>query len=385
MAPYSQIHADLSTVRVQPMIDHPAPPVPPTGLITGGGCTAKMGPGQLADLLAGSGLALPGALAGPINSVPSDILVGLQTGDDAAVVRLSDDLALVQTVDFFPPVVGDPGRFGAIAAANAMSDVFAMGGHVLTVLSILAVPEELPAGDAAAILRGAADKVAEAGGQIVGGHTLHGPQVMFGLAVTGRVHPDRYWARSTARPGDVLYLTKPLGVALLMTADRAGMAGRDDVEAAVASMLRLNLGASEAVRATGVPSAVTDVTGFGLLGHLAEMVTRSGVGAELAAARMPVLAGARRAAEAGCLCGGLHRNREYWLAEAGRERLAIVFDGAVDGATRAVLWDPQTSGGLLVAIPAADAVALERTFAERGEPLWRIGRVTARPGIQVGA
>ncbi len=341
-----------------------------------------MGPGSLAAMLALSGLAVTSPLNAASNLPAEDILVGLQTGDDAAVIRLADDLAIVQTVDFFTPVVRDPETFGAIAAANAMSDVFAMGGQVLTALSILAVPEWQEPDVSAAILRGAAAKVREGGGHIVGGHTILDPQVKFGLAVTGRVHPDRYWSRSTAMPGDVMFLTKPLGTALLMTADRAGDATRGDVDAAIASMLRLNQRASQLAIDVG-PSAATDVTGFGLLGHLAEMVARSGVGAALAATAVPVLDGAREAARQGHLCGGLGRNREYWLGPVGRERTEISFGDDVDEAMRAVLWDPQTSGGLLLGVPERRSAELVAAFAAGGEPLWRIGQASATSGIRV--
>ncbi len=353
-----------------------------TPLAAGGGCAAKMGPGSLAAMLALSGLAATPPLSATSNLPANDMLVGLQTGDDAAVIRLSDDLAIVQTVDFFTPVVPDPETFGAIAAANAMSDVFAMGGRVLTALSILAVPDDLDAQVSAAILRGAAAKVSEAGGRIVGGHTIYDPQVKFGLSVTGRVHPDRYWACSTAMPGDVLFLTKPLGTALLMTADRAGDAAPGDVDAAIASMLRLNLRAGE-VAIDIEPSAVTDVTGFGLLGHLAEMAARSGVGAAIDATAVPVFDGAREAARQGHLCGGLNRNRDFWLGPTGRERTAITFGHDVDAATQASLWDPQTSGGLLLAIAERRSADLVAAFAAGDEQLWRIGQVSATPGIRV--
>ena len=353
-----------------------------TPLAAGGGCAAKMGPGSLAAMLALSGLAATPPLSATSNLPANDMLVGLQTGDDAAVIRLSDDLAIVQTVDFFTPIVPEPETFGAIAAANAMSDIFAMGGRVLTALSILAVPESMDLDVSAAILRGAAAKVREAGGQIVGGHSIYDEQVKFGLAVTGRVHPDQYWARSTAMPGDVLFLTKPLGTALLMTADRAGDAEPGDVDAAIASMLRLNLRAGEIAIDAG-PNAVTDVTGFGLLGHLAEMVVRSGVGSEIVATAVPILDGAREAARRGHLSGGLGRNRDYWLGPNGRDRTEIRFGDAVDQATRAVLWDPQTSGGLLLAIPERRSADLIAAFVAGDEPLWRIGQASATPGIRV--
>ena len=355
---------------------------PADRLAAGGGCAAKMGPGSLAAMLALSGLTVP--LAYETDPVISDaeVLIGVRTGDDAAVIRLTDELAIVQTIDFFPPVVSDPEAFGAIAAANAMSDVFAMGGEVMTALSVLSVPEGLESSVSAAILRGAAVKVREAGGQIVGGHTILDQQVKFGLAVTGRVHPDRFWERSTAMPGDVLFLSKPVGTALVMTSDRAAFALPRDVEAAIASMMRLNRRSSQ-IAAGFDPSAVTDVTGFGLLGHLAEMVARSGVGATISSPAVPLLGGALEAARHGHLCGGLARNRDYWLGPIGRERVEIDFESIVEDAIRSVFWDPQTSGGLLLAVPAERADELAQACSLADEPLWRVGQVTAASGIRV--
>lgn len=353
-------------------------------LAAAGGCAAKMGPGTLSTMLSLSGLTDLDPSNEYANVPGTDVLAGLRTGDDAAVVQVSPDLAIVQTVDFFTPVVSDPETFGAIAAANAMSDVFAMGGEVMTALSILAVPEEIEPAVSAAILRGAAAKVREAGGQIVGGHTVLDPKVKFGLAVTGRVHPEKFWARSTARPGDVLFLTKPLGTALVLTADQAGTAAPDHVAAAVTSMLRLNRHASQLVR-RNEPNVVTDVTGFGLLGHLAEMVSRSGVGASIDAAAVPTLDGALDAARNGHLCGGLARNHDYWLGDDGRDRVVVAFDNTAGRDVQALLWDPQTSGGLLLAIPERRADEIESTFREADEPLWRVGRVTNESGIRVTA
>lgn len=347
-----------------------APRIP---LVAGGGCAAKLGPGELASML---------ALAGVGQIADRRVLVGLEAGDDAAVVRLSDDLAMVQTVDFFPPVVDDAETFGAIAAANAMSDVFAMGGRVVSALAVMMLPDGTDPDVPAAILRGAAGKLGEAGGSLVGGHTVIGPQLTFGLSVTGVVHPDLVLTRAAARVGDRLYLTKPLGTALLTTAWRMGRTGAAELDGAVASMLRLNLAGSGAAIDAGA-SAMTDVTGFGLLGHLSEMVARSGVRAVIDAPAVPALPGALAAAEAGALCGGLHRNQAYWLAGPGAGRCPIDRSAGVTDAVWSLLWDPQTSGGLLVAVGPDRVDAFEAALAAADLPCWPIGTVMAGRGIEV--
>ena len=261
-----------------------------------GGCAAKWGAAPLAGLL--RSLAASGD--------PS-LLVGLAPFDDAAVYRLSDDAALVSTTDFFPPLVDDPSDFGAIAAANACSDVFAMGGRVVLALNISAFPERMPVEAVAAILTAAAAVVVEAGGTVAGGHTIRSEEPIFGLAVQGLVHPDRVWTKSGARPGDVLLLSKPVGTGILLAGG-----GADDKAAAIAVMRRLNRGAAEALSLLAEPPhAVTDVTGFGLAGHAWEMAERSDARLEIDTAALPLYAGALAAAEAGVRTGGDARNRAH--------------------------------------------------------------------------
>lgn len=290
-----------------------------------GGCAAKWGGAPLRNLLAD--LSGPGA---------PELLVGLAPFDDAAVVRVSEGVALVSTTDFFPPLVDDPADFGAIAAANACSDVFAMGGRVTIALNIAAFPEELPLGAIEAILAAASAVVREAGGVIAGGHTIRSAEPIFGLAVQGLVNPAEVWTKGGAEPGDVLVLSKPLGTGIVL-------AGGDDAarEAATAGMRRLNRDAADELRAVG-PHAVTDVTGFGLLGHGWEMAERSGCTIRFDADRLPFYAGAREAAEAGTRTGGDARNRAYLEG-----RVTI---GAVSPGVEVLAFDPQTSGGLLAAV-----------------------------------
>jgi selenide,water dikinase len=334
-----------------------------TGLDAGGGCAAKYSASLLSQLLSG---------LGPASS--EDLLVGLDPPDDAAVYRFSDDQAVVLTTDFFPPMIDDPRLFGEIAAANALSDVFAMGGRPLFALSIAAFPEELPLETVRAILDGAGAKVAEAGAILAGGHTVRDAETKYGLAVAGTVHPERIWRKSGARPGDVLVLTKPLGTGLVLTAARAGVLGEAEVGRATESMTALNARAADALRPFE-PSAVTDVTGFGLFGHAYELATRSGVQLTLEAARLPALDGALEAAERDLRTGGDRRNRDY----VGQ---GIELDGVPD-AVAALGFDAQTSGGLLACVPADRAAVLEATFAAEGLFAARIGRVREGSGVKV--
>src|SRR5579884_2005196 len=240
-----------------------------------------------------------------------DLLVGLQTSDDAAVYRLSPEQALIETVDFFPPVVDDPFTYGAIAAANSMSDVYAMGGDVLFALNIAAFPADLPPAILTAIFEGGASKVAEAGGVIAGGHTVTDDEPKYGLSVTGTVHPDRILTKAGAQIGDRVFLTKPLGTGVITTAIKNQVASPADAEAAIRSMLTLNRAASVAARRAGV-NACTDITGFGLLGHATEVAIKSGVGLHVSAAAIPLLPGALRYVAKGQVPGGLVRNRDYY-------------------------------------------------------------------------
>jgi selenide,water dikinase len=299
-----------------------------------GGCAAKWGAAPLNAMIRGLGGA--GAL-------DPALLVGLAPFDDAAVYRVNDDVALVSTTDFFPPLVDDPADFGAIAAANACSDVFAMGGRVILALNVAAFPERLPAEVIAAVLGAAAEVVHDAGGSIAGGHTIRSDEPIFGLAVQGLVHPDRIWTKSGARPGDVLVLSKPLGTGIVL-------AGGNEREksAAVVGMRHLNRRAAEVL--SGLPDgphAVTDVTGFGLLGHGWEMADRSGAVLRFDAASLPLYDGALAAAEAGVRTGGDARNRSHLEGHV---------SSTAAPALEAIAYDPQTSGGLLAAV-AADDVA----------------------------
>jgi selenide, water dikinase len=295
-----------------------------------GGCAAKWGGAPLRGLLAQAA-----AHADPA------LLVGLAPFDDAAVYRVSDDTAIVSTTDFFPPLVDDPADFGAIAAANACSDVFAMGGRVVMALNVSAFPEELPLDAIEAILRAASDTVVAAGGAIVGGHTIRSSEPIFGLAVQGVVHPDRIFTKGGARPGDRLVLSKPLGTGIVLAGGST-----DDKAAAIEGMRTLNRSASETLQAmpTGAVHAVTDVTGFGLAGHAWEMGERSDALLVIDTGRLPLYEGAHAAAERGTRTGGDARNRAYLDAR---------LDIACDDTMAALCVDPQTSGGLLAAIDAA--------------------------------
>lgn len=317
----------------------------------------------------------PLALLFPAANHP-DLLVGLDGADDAAVYRLAEDLAIVVTADFFPPVVDDPYQFGAIAAANAMSDVFAMGGEVLLALNLLGLPEDLDLAVAAEIIRGGAEMVQRAGGVIAGGHSVVDHEPKYGLAVVGRVDPARCLRKAGARPGDVLVLTKPIGTGLVTTALKRGL-GRDaDVAAAIDSMLALNQAAGRAAGSCAA-SAATDITGFGLLGHGLEMAERSGVALRIDPARLPLLPGALDYAAAGIVPGGTGRNRAAFEHRvAGLE--------ALPPAWGEILFDPQTSGGLLIAIAPEHLAALLRRLAEADVTGHVIGGVEAGEGVVIG-
>ena len=302
-----------------------------------------------------------------------DLLVGLARADDAAVYRVSDELALIQTVDFFPPVVDDPYTYGQIAAANAMSDVYAMGGEVRLALNVAAFPDDLDPDILAAIFRGGAEKVAEAGAVIAGGHTVFTKEPQYGLSVLGFVHPDAVIRKGGAQPGDALLLTKPLGTGVLLTAAMRDYEGHEpSLAAATGSMARLNRHAAHLARAAGV-HAMTDVTGFGLAGHAAEMAEQSGATFVLEAGALPLLPDARRFAEAGAITGGGGRNREQL-----GDRVRV--PDALDGALTDLVFDPQTSGGLLIALPERAAEQLRAQIEEREGACWRIGLVEAGPG-----
>jgi selenide, water dikinase len=295
-----------------------------------------------------------------------NVLAGFDTADDAGVYRLSADLALVQTVDFFTPIVDDPFTFGAIAAANALSDVYAMGGTPISALSIVAFPADGDVEVLGEIMRGGLEKMREAECALLGGHSVADAEIKFGYAVTGTIHPDRIKANSGARPGDALIFTKPLGTGVIGTALKRGIASRESVEAAAASMLTLNREACAAMLRFDVHGC-TDVTGFGMMGHAREMALASNVTLEIEAATVPLLPGALDAVRAGAIPGGLKNNREF-------ASCVVEGDAGIDAALVDLLYDPQTSGGLLIALPEPDAAALERMLPGAR----RIGRVVAR-------
>ena len=333
------------------------PPIRLTDLTDCGGCAAKLGADLLADALSGLGA----------EAASGELIAGLTPPDDAAAYRISDDLAIIGTLDFFPPLVDDARTYGEIAAANALSDVFAMGGRVLFALSIAAFPEDLPRDTLAAIFDGASSKVREAGGTLAGGHTIRDPEPKYGLAVIGAAHPDRLLRKGGARPGDRLLLTKRLGTGLLVSGQRQGRTAAGDLAAAVDQMRALNRAASEVLVAAGVVAA-TDVTGFGLLGHGLEMARAAGVRFVFDASALPALDGALGLARAGVETGGAAHNRRFVAGS-----LTVGEHVAPELVTLA--HDPQTSGGLLAAIPADEVDAVEAALAARSVERWWIGRV----------
>jgi len=308
-----------------------------------------------------------------------DLLRGLSPPDDALVWRLDDERALVHTADFFPPVVDDPYTFGAIAAANALSDVYAMGATPLFAINLASFPDDLDPEILAEILRGGGEKVREAGAVIAGGHTTTDREPKYGLAVTGIVHPDRVLSKSGARPGDILLLTKPLGTGIITTAGKRERASDEEMAAAVASMTRLSAASSKLfVEAHPRVHALTDVTGFSLVGHGHEMAHLSGVALRFRLDALPVLPGVRAHAEAGAVTGGGRRNEEYYAPFVERPRDLPSWQSAL-------LHDPQTSGPLLAAVAPEGADPLLAAFRAAGETAWVVGEVIAGPagGIEV--
>jgi selenide,water dikinase len=295
-----------------------------------------------------------------------NVLIGFDTADDAGVYKLTAELALVQTVDFFTPIVDDPETFGAIAAANALSDVYAMGGRPISSLSILAYPGKGDLDDLRSILKGGAEKMREAGCPILGGHSIADDEIKFGYAVTGTVHPARVKANAGARPGDVLVFTKRIGTGVIATALKRGIAGEAHVAASIDQMLTLNRRACEEMLKFDVHGC-TDVTGFGLMGHAREMALASRVSLEIAVDQIRYLPGAVEYARLGALPGGLNNNREFASS-------AVQALRELPPEIEALLYDPQTSGGLLISLPESDAAGLERSL----EGAYRIGRVLPR-------
>ncbi len=316
-----------------------------------GGCAAKLSP-KILDR----------ALKNLPRWENENVLIGYDTADDAGIYKIAPDLALVQTVDFFTPVVDDPYTFGAIAAANAVSDVYAMGGRAISALSILGWPAGEDEDVLGKIMAGGADKLKESGVSVLGGHSINDPEVKFGYAVTGLIHPDRVKSNAGAKEGDVLLLTKKIGTGVISSALKKGIAKQEHVEGAMQSMLTLNRAAAEAMDGLDV-HGVTDVTGFGLLDHAREMALASNVTLEIAANDVRFLDGALEYARAGALSGGLGNNRDFVAS-------------CVEGASEVddLLYDPQTSGGLLIALPEAAADA----YMKKMPAAYRLGRVTAR-------
>ena len=322
---------------------------------TGGGCTAKLGAGVLSRILE----RLPRGEKDP------NLLVGYDSRDDAAVYRITDEIALVQTVDFFPPMVDDPYTFGQIAAANALSDVYAMGGEVKTALNLVCFPESMDLNVLGEILRGGAEKVAEAGGILAGGHSIADTGVKYGLSVTGLVDPHRMYANDTGCPGDKLILTKALGVGLICTANRVGEAKPEDLAGAVRSMTTLNKTAAELAHQYEVHAA-TDVTGFSFLGHLHEMMAGR-LACRIDGHRVPVLPGAWEAADACLYTAAGQRNRNHTGPFVRFEDVPFPLEE--------ILFDPQTSGGLLLAVAPQDAEALETALQAVGLPAALVGEI----------
>ena len=324
---------------------------------TGGGCTAKLGPAALARVL--EKLEKPKVR-------DENLIIGYDSSDDAAVYRISDDTAIVQTLDFFPPMVEDPYLFGQIAAANALSDVYAMGGDVKTALNIVCFPEQMDLNILGKILQGGNEKVQEAGGTLAGGHSIQDTGVKYGLSVMGIVHPDRIFANNGCRGGDVLLLTKPLGVGIICTAGRIGEASDEAMEGAVQSMIRLNRRASEIVREYRVHGC-TDVTGFGFLGHLKEMLGDS-FSAVIDSEKIPRLPMSLEYAGEFYLTAAAQRNRNH-LGDF------VEFQG-VSFEMEELLFDPQTSGGLLISLPEEDAEAAAAKMEAEGICCGIVGRIT---------
>ena len=300
-----------------------------------------------------------------------DLLVGLETGDDAAIYRVSEDRAIIFTTDFFTPVVDDPYEYGAIAAANAMSDVYAMGGEVVLALNICGFPKEMPVEIVSKILRGGAEKVAEAGGVIAGGHTLDDDEPKYGLAVVGFVHPGEVVTKVGARPGDVLFLTKRLGVGIITTAAKGGVAEEAHVRGAVEEMLSLSRKASQLMKQVEV-HAVTDITGFALMGHSYEVAELSQVTLRFHLDRLPFLPGARRYADEWLFPGGTSCNRDAYLAK-------VSFAAGIPDEVQMLLFTPETSGGLLIAVAPDDARRLADLFSEEGQEYSIVGEAVEGP------
>ena len=331
-----------------------------TQQVKAGGCASKLAPGSLRQVLS----------ALPAQSDPS-MLVGFETSDDAGIYRISPDLALVQTIDFFTPLVDDPFTFGQIAATNALSDVYAMGGRALTALAVVCFPQDADLGILEQIMRGGLAKMAEAKCTVVGGHSVRDAEMKFGYAVTGLIHPERIYTNAAARPGDALILTKPIGTGVITTALKQGKAEPAWIDGAVRSMTTLNSTASALATANSGVHAITDITGFGLMGHGREMAMGSGTVLEVETASVPLIPGALEAVRLGAIPGGLMANREF--AEC---LVADAPGSTISDDVRMLLYDPQTAGGLLISVAQDTASALLDSLREGGVPAAAIGHVS---------
>ena len=342
-----------------------------------------MGPGDLAQVLRPL-----------VSHTHPNLIIGLAPGDDAAVYLISESQAIVQTLDFFPPIVDDPYTFGAIAAANSMSDVYAMGGEVRFALNIAAFPTDLDKSILTAILQGGADKVYEAGGIIAGGHTVTDPEPKYGLCVTGLVDPSQVMSKAGARPGDRLILTKPIGTGVITTAAKNDRAEPAHLQGAVDMMLRLNGPAAQVFKWAGV-RACTDITGFGLLGHASEMAQAGSVQFRINAVSVPLLDGALQYAKSKQVPGGTGRNRDYLLTAYGegeqeaahptgpQTTVRVRNEGKVRPDMMTLLFDPQTSGGLLAAVPLDRVAAVRAALDDQGVSSWEVGEVELGLGVAV--
>lgn len=324
----------------------------------GGGCTAKLGAGVLSRVLSML----------PKGAYDEDLLIGYDSKDDAAVYKLTDDLAVVQTLDFFPPMVDDPYIFGQIAATNALSDIFAMGGEVKTALNIVCFPEDMSLNILGEIMRGGSEKVIEAGGTLAGGHSIADESVKYGLSVTGIVHPDKIYSNNQGKVGDILVLTKKLGVGIVCTANRIQEASQEAMDEAIGSMTTLNKKAAEISRDYRV-HAGTDVTGFGFLGHLHEMMDGR-LSCEIEAKNVPVIREALAYADEFYLTAAAQKNRNHVESYVKFEDISFAMEE--------VLYDPQTSGGLLLAVHPEDAESMTARMRKEGLPAAIVGKITEK-------
>lgn len=329
----------------------------------GGGCTAKLGAGVLSRVLSML----------PKGAYDENLLIGYDSKDDAAVYKLTDDLAVVQTLDFFPPMVDDPYIFGQIAATNALSDIFAMGGEVKTALNIVCFPEDMSLNILGEIMRGGSEKVIEAGGTLAGGHSIADDSVKYGLSVTGIVHPDKIYSNNQGKVGDVLVLTKKLGVGIVCTANRIQEASQEAMDEAIGSMTTLNKKAAEITRDYRI-HAGTDVTGFGFLGHLHEMMDGR-VSCEIEAKNVPVIREALAYADEFYLTAAAQKNRNHVESYVKFEDISFAMEE--------VLYDPQTSGGLLLAVHPEDAESMTARMQKEGLPAAVVGKITEKKEYEI--